>query len=1064
MASTARALRHLARILRAERAVTAATRRALTALLREAAQALAGAGYDLAVLDDRMPGWRTALDLEVTPAIEAVFTEAWAATARGITDPTPYATRHLEAVWGRLTGTANAAFDAMRLTLEEGRQAGEDIPHLAARVDALLTDEERWTNRATVIARTEVIAANNAGAYGAAEASAQAWGVDPGAVVKEWLATGDDRTRETHAAADGQQVMGLASVFSVGSASLAYPGDPSGPGAEVIQCRCTVLFHYPGDPDYPAPGALAAAAVEEDHMTIDQTLHAAAAPLVDRWTAGVFAEALEQRLPDAEQDQAESDVSAGEPAKQPTHAGVAVQAADTGRVLMIQRSFDQDDPPDVLGTWEFPGGTIEDGETPEVAAWREFSEETGLPQPEGEMTGGWTSPNGIYRGHVWTTPVEATAFPELNPDLAAAEMVNPDDPERRHPDVSAWFTLEQVQNLGPALRPECHDTPWDQFGPAPEEEQMTDTATEPALAAAIEQVMAAGYGVVHGRSLPGPWSVARRATGAFAVYTADDVPRDAVCAAPGCTTAPTLGATTDVADWSCLYCASHASEYDGQPPPGLDAGWAATVVTAAAGDPAPVLRAGDPAPAEQDPGIGIPGTLDDDQFYGVVMAEDTQTGDGRVFSLDSVVWDSVPLPMPLGWQVADAIGHDGSVVCGRIDTITRYGNLIAVTGTWDLDGAGWETRRLVEGKFLTGVSVDTDDFDAVVVNQDGYPVDPFLDMDGDDEVMLLVKGARIRSAAMCRVPALVEGFIANGTPPPGWAGERPGAVVEAPPEADDTTAEGNTPPADAEAATAALVAAAAAAGNPARHRPPAWHFDNPLLTAPTPLSVDDDGRVYGHLAVWGTCHIGIANRCVEPPTSPSNYAFFAKGNVMTDDGLRRTGRLTIGTGHAPLTAGMRAAAEHYDNTGTACADVSIGQDGIGIWFSGHTVPGVTEEDIYAMRAAGAVSGDWREWATTDLELVAALVVNVPGFPIPATSLAASGDGCHALVAAGVVRGEGVPAPAPVLAEQATVVAAVIAALDRRTAARAATARLEPIVAARRTRMAAAAAARLHRGD
>ena len=52
-----------------------------------------------------------------------------------------------------------------------------------------------------------------------------------------WVSHKDERTRDTHLRANGTQpnAMGL---FEVGTASLAYPGDPSGPPGETINCRC----------------------------------------------------------------------------------------------------------------------------------------------------------------------------------------------------------------------------------------------------------------------------------------------------------------------------------------------------------------------------------------------------------------------------------------------------------------------------------------------------------------------------------------------------------------------------------------------------------------------------------------------------------------------------------------------------------------------------------------------------------------------------------------------------------------------------------------------------------
>ncbi len=54
---------------------------------------------------------------------------------------------------------------------------------------------------------------------------------------KEWLATLDARTRDSHAAADAQQV-GIDEPFDVGGVKLMYPGDPSGPAREIYNCRC----------------------------------------------------------------------------------------------------------------------------------------------------------------------------------------------------------------------------------------------------------------------------------------------------------------------------------------------------------------------------------------------------------------------------------------------------------------------------------------------------------------------------------------------------------------------------------------------------------------------------------------------------------------------------------------------------------------------------------------------------------------------------------------------------------------------------------------------------------
>jgi hypothetical protein len=120
--------------------------------------------------------------------------------------------------------------------------------------------------------------------------------------------------------------------------------------------------------------------------------------------------------------------------------------------------------------------------------------------------------------------------------------------------------------------------------------------------------------------------------------------------------------------------------------------------------------------------------------------------------------------------------------------------------------------------------------------------------------------------------------------------------------------------------------------------------------------------------------------------------------------MQPVGHITIGGGHADPGLGMQAALEHYDSTSAVVADVMVGEDAHGIWFSGWLRPGVSDEMVYALQAS-ALSGDWRSLTglPEDLELIAALAVNVPGFGIPRTQIAASSKGQVALVAAGIVQ-------------------------------------------------------------
>lgn len=217
--------------------------------------------------------------------------------------------------------------------------------------------------------------------------------------------------------------------------------------------------------------------------------------------------------------------------------------------------------------------------------------------------------------------------------------------------------------------------------------------------------------------------------------------------------------------------------------------------------------------------------------------------------------------------------------------------------------------------------------------------------------------------------------------------------------------------------------------------PPDEWFTDPGFNQVTPLTIDDDGRVYGHLAPWQVCHTGMPADCTTAPKSQTGYAHFHVGEVVTASGQRLPiGKITLGTGHAGPGAGWRAAAAHYDNTGSVVAVVRAGQDRFGIWLAGSLVPEVTPLDVVKLRRS-PLSGDWRRIGA-GLELVAALAVNVPGFSIPRPRAGMAGRIQASLVAAGALSPSTAPSVGNSLLASATpddladiVAKAVEAALD-----------------------------------
>jgi hypothetical protein len=61
-----------------------------------------------------------------------------------------------------------------------------------------------------------------------------------GVKFKNWLTSRNENLRPSHQAAE-EQTVGLHEVFIVGATKLMFPGDPSGPPEEVINCHCVQI-------------------------------------------------------------------------------------------------------------------------------------------------------------------------------------------------------------------------------------------------------------------------------------------------------------------------------------------------------------------------------------------------------------------------------------------------------------------------------------------------------------------------------------------------------------------------------------------------------------------------------------------------------------------------------------------------------------------------------------------------------------------------------------------------------------------------------------------------------
>lgn len=471
----------------------------------------------------------------------------------------------------------------------------------------------------------------------------------------------------------------------------------------------------------------------------------------------------------------------------------------------------------------------------------------------------------------------------------------------------------------------------------------------------------------------------------------------------------------------------------------------------------------------------------DGGWEGPLAVEDSDTGDGRMFSGGSLTWgDTTEYIHPFQWASANLGAHQGSVTAGRINRIWRDATnprIIMGKGLFNVnDPDGLRAFKQVRDGFAGGVSIDPDQITDADVElefaMDTEASDPFA-----KPTKTIFHAGRLRGATLVAFPALVEASIkltkksdapaivastvewngiANEVNLPIEEGYLDGLVASAAfafvhendemvPRVNcrflhheiDECGEVGLPnlvacadhitainagrsfglePMELRVAYDHLAAHLHEAGQKAepfavqmndavvasipQTAPLEW-FGDPKLSGPTPITVTDDGRVFGHAAAWGSCHTGFADTCVTPPLE-NDYGYFTTGEVLTAEGHRvAVGQITLGTSHA-ATRGLSVARaiDHYGDTGTAVADVTAGRDEHGIWIAGAVRPGLSSEHIHALRAS-ALSGDWRRIGGT-LRMVALLAVNVPGFPIPRLGTAVAGGKQLSLVASGVV--------------------------------------------------------------
>lgn len=446
-------------------------------------------------------------------------------------------------------------------------------------------------------------------------------------------------------------------------------------------------------------------------------------------------------------------------------------------------------------------------------------------------------------------------------------------------------------------------------------------------------------------------------------------------------------------------------------------------------------------------------------FWPCLAVEGMETSDGRYLEPGTIDFRKPPLSVYAQTTNTGKGGHSGADIVGKLEEIWRIPGPEFVskqTGEPLPEGTFvWQARGELDGDskggdyarrgYLTGNSIDLAGGD--------FADEIMFEEDGTESHRVTVSNASIGATTLCAIPAFADGYVEIDGERPTIASDEEvpeemrtvegliaylaengiqavtasisipeygdacspclasGELAKVPPQflkgkakADaedkgDGGADDTTENADGSKKKPAFLKKKGLA------LPPLEWFTDPGLTAPTPLTIESDGRVFGHIATWGTCHIGVSKQCTPPPRSRTDYAYFNTGafRALDDAGETRTvavGHLTMNTGHAALSASLDDTLRHYDHTGTVAADLAAGEDAYGIWVAGRVRDDLPDADRYKLMAAPP-SGDWRP-VNGHLELVGVLAVNVPGYLVPRARVASSGE-MVALVAAGATR-------------------------------------------------------------
>lgn len=340
--------------------------------------------------------------------------------------------------------------------------------------------------------------------------------------------------------------------------------------------------------------------------------------------------------------------------------------------------------------------------------------------------------------------------------------------------------------------------------------------------------------------------------------------------------------------------------------------------------------------------------------FPVLALLDTKTGDGRMLLSSGA--DTRELPLSIRFQTQSAHGHDGARISGALFEVTVDPDNRVMSGRGYLldDANGREHARLIATGAMRGNSVDLADARARLVMEDEMD-DSYIEF----TAFRLAATTGVATPAFADARAIVTDPMDDDELVASLEGDEPLVVtfdnnsvvnVLGAPEMDEITAS---------AATLASFDA----------------FYIPESDKPQKIVVTADGLVYGHLALWESCHDGFTDRCLRVPRPTDNYASFNKPGPLTERGQVQTGPIFAFGGHRSAKS-AKTIEEAYGGIENAWADVRVTEGKFGPWLSGTIRPGVADEIVYAVRAS-RISGHWVQG-----RLKAIVSVNAEGYDVP----------------------------------------------------------------------------------